>query len=501
MAEEFNPYYEWLGIPLKDQPPHAYRLLALELFEANPTVIESAAEQRMLLLRSRQSGKYSALSQQLLNEVAAAQRSLLDPIKRATLDAELKAKLQAAKPKVGIVMPVTPAATALPSGSIVESPTFAPAAILPPRVQPDVFNSPVSEQTRVTPVIRTQVAGKQKPSTVLLVTAGMLVVFVIVLAATVLNSQSAPTATLPRKSLPNRELPLTEPKQVPAPALKPANVPTPPPAIVPMPVDTKDERLDLPTDAPKPAIPELPAPPMNVSATGSQVVSHAWKNTDPEKIQLYGENEKCFAAIGSVAGNFLGGGEWFNLAADDTRLRFKGGGVKGIAITSLEIQTPYRQQFKREVVNRHDTQKEPMKLIHKNDGFAVLAGFAGPFQTIKDFAKIRLADDGYWYLEGARGFANVYQYNEAGKFTAEIKEHTWNEGQPEQKLLQQDEGICLITRLCGSLRSGDERVYCELRADGFWYLGGSTSTKMKGWTSVSAISIRFSSKEGLPPLR
>lgn len=498
MAEEFNPYYEWLGIPLKDQPPHAYRLLALELFEANPSVIESAAEQRMLLLRSRQAGKHSVLSQQLLNEVAAAQRSLLDPIKRAALDAELKAKLQAAKPKVGIVMPVTPAATALPPSSVLEKPSLAPAAILPPRAQPDVFNSAVSEQARVTPLIRTHVAGKQTPPTVLLVTAGMLVVFVIVLAVAVLNSPSTSTATLPKNPPPNRELPPTEPKQVPMPALKPATVPTPPPTIVPMPIDKKEEFPDPPPAVTKPAIPELPAPPMKVSATGLQVVSHVWRSTDPEKTQWYGENDKCFAAIGSVAGNFLGGGEWFNLAADDTLLRFKGSGVKGIAITSLEIKTPFRQRFEREVVNRQDRQVEPVKLIHKNDGFAVLAGFAGPFQTIKDLAKIRLADDGYWYLEGTRGFANVYKYNEPGKFAAEIKEHTWNEGQPEQKLLQRDEGICLMTRICGSFRGGDERVFCELRDDGYWYLGGATSTKRKGWTSVSAIAIRFLSQEGLP---
>jgi hypothetical protein len=26
MAEKFNPYHEWLAIPLKDQPPNYYRL-------------------------------------------------------------------------------------------------------------------------------------------------------------------------------------------------------------------------------------------------------------------------------------------------------------------------------------------------------------------------------------------------------------------------------------------------------------------------------------------
>jgi len=33
MAEDFDPYYKWLGILPKDQPPHNYRLLGIELFE------------------------------------------------------------------------------------------------------------------------------------------------------------------------------------------------------------------------------------------------------------------------------------------------------------------------------------------------------------------------------------------------------------------------------------------------------------------------------------
>ena len=35
----FDPYYQWLGIPPKDQPPDHYRLLALERFEPNLDVI------------------------------------------------------------------------------------------------------------------------------------------------------------------------------------------------------------------------------------------------------------------------------------------------------------------------------------------------------------------------------------------------------------------------------------------------------------------------------
>jgi tRNA A-37 threonylcarbamoyl transferase component Bud32 len=86
----FDPYYQWLGIAQKDQPPNHYRLLGIERSEENPHVIDSAAEQRTTYLRTFQIGKYSELSQRLLNEVAKAKVCLLNPAKKAAYDARLK---------------------------------------------------------------------------------------------------------------------------------------------------------------------------------------------------------------------------------------------------------------------------------------------------------------------------------------------------------------------------------------------------------------------------
>ena len=77
MSDEFDPYYAWLGIPPKDQPPNHYRLLGLDLFETNLDVIESAAFRQMGHVRTYQSGQHSRESQQLLNELSAAKISLL----------------------------------------------------------------------------------------------------------------------------------------------------------------------------------------------------------------------------------------------------------------------------------------------------------------------------------------------------------------------------------------------------------------------------------------
>ena len=86
----FDAYHKWLGIPPKDQPPNHYRLLGLELFEADRDVIGNAADQRMMLVRSFQSGENYQFSQQLLNEIAAARICLLSPLRKSEYDHQLR---------------------------------------------------------------------------------------------------------------------------------------------------------------------------------------------------------------------------------------------------------------------------------------------------------------------------------------------------------------------------------------------------------------------------
>jgi hypothetical protein len=93
MPEEFDAYHKWLGIAPKDQPPHHYRLLGIDLFEADGDVIASAADQRMAHVRSFQAGRHSDLSQKILNQIAAARVCLLHPKKKAHYDRQLREQL------------------------------------------------------------------------------------------------------------------------------------------------------------------------------------------------------------------------------------------------------------------------------------------------------------------------------------------------------------------------------------------------------------------------
>src|SRR5262245_37622702 len=112
MAPPLDPYYAWLGIPPDEQPPDLYRLLGLTRFESNPDVIENAADRHMMHLRSVQIGAHGAEAQRLLNEVAAARVTLLDPPRRLAYDEQLHRKL--APPQIAAPAPIAAPAEQLP---------------------------------------------------------------------------------------------------------------------------------------------------------------------------------------------------------------------------------------------------------------------------------------------------------------------------------------------------------------------------------------------------
>lgn len=96
MSAKFDPYHKWLGIPPKDQPPHHYRLLGIELFEEDGDVIAAAADRVMSYLKGLGIGERQQESQQLLNEVSRARVCLLNPEKKAAYDQQLRTKLAGA---------------------------------------------------------------------------------------------------------------------------------------------------------------------------------------------------------------------------------------------------------------------------------------------------------------------------------------------------------------------------------------------------------------------
>jgi hypothetical protein len=93
--DQFDPYHKWLGIPSHEQPPNHYRLLRIELFEADPDVIDHAYDKEMGHLKQQEHGAHAAFVEPLSREFVVARQCLLDSEKKAAYDAVLRANIDA----------------------------------------------------------------------------------------------------------------------------------------------------------------------------------------------------------------------------------------------------------------------------------------------------------------------------------------------------------------------------------------------------------------------
>jgi hypothetical protein len=116
-TEAFDPYAAWLGISPVERPINHYLLLGLPRFEADRGRIAVAADERMRKVREFQHGQRAAVSQRILNELAAARVCLLDPNAKASYDSWLTAMTPGSPSHsvpVARVLGVSPTAPPLP---------------------------------------------------------------------------------------------------------------------------------------------------------------------------------------------------------------------------------------------------------------------------------------------------------------------------------------------------------------------------------------------------
>ena len=136
MTEQFDPYYQWLGIPQEERPINKYRLLALQVFESDEGVIANAADRQMAFIRTFQSGAHSAESQMLLNELSSARVTLLNKQSKAEYDQQLRQTLGARELR-STAPPVPPV-----PGQALPVPPLDPSASNSPSVIPPVPPTP-----------------------------------------------------------------------------------------------------------------------------------------------------------------------------------------------------------------------------------------------------------------------------------------------------------------------------------------------------------------------
>ena len=197
MSDNFDPYYKWLGIKPKDQPPNHYRLLGVELFETDSDVIDNAADQRMRHIRSLQTGANAAVSQRILNEIAVARVCLTDPDRRTEYDAQLPTQPvgpPAAPPVPPVfVTAVPPIASTAPPKPMAEPP-------LPPEIGRPATSRDAPPTSRPAPTRRRAPAkGKSPlPMGLMLLIAGLAIAVVAVVGLTLLLRSSGISESRPQ---------------------------------------------------------------------------------------------------------------------------------------------------------------------------------------------------------------------------------------------------------------------------------------------------------------
>ena len=272
MAEAFDPYLSWLGIRDPQRPPNHYTLLGVALFEGDPTVLGNAADRQMAHVRKFQSGRQAILSQQLLNELAAAKICLLNPAKKAAYDAALHDQI-AGGAVLAMALPpslagVPQAAPATKAWAAAPQPMAVPA--------PGTWAAPASAESP-TPLVPAPVAidGGAPPrgfpvSTLLI---GVLSVAALVLVALIIkfgmkgHEEEEPVRPI-ASSDDKTPAPPENGDKTTQPPPKPDPVPPPPPDPLPKPVpdpmpDPTPKPDPLPPPDPTPTPPADPTPPVD----------------------------------------------------------------------------------------------------------------------------------------------------------------------------------------------------------------------------------------------
>ncbi|HAY81186.1 MAG TPA: hypothetical protein DCY79_15375 [Planctomycetaceae bacterium] len=156
MADNFDPYHKWLGIPPRDQPPNHYRLLGIEPLESDEDVIEAAANRLMAFLQDMATGEHVEQSEAILDAIADARLCLLTPADKAAYDKALRQQLAPAPApaqpaNIPTALPVTPPAQPTPV-----APPARPTPVAPPPAPPAPPLATPAPVAAAAPVVTTQ---------------------------------------------------------------------------------------------------------------------------------------------------------------------------------------------------------------------------------------------------------------------------------------------------------------------------------------------------------
>jgi hypothetical protein len=432
--DDFDPYHKWLGIAPEQRPVTHYRLLSISPNEKDPEVIEDAAIRQTTHVRSYQLGPHADACQRVLNEIAAARLTLLNPEKRREYDARLP---KPAKPR--------------PSATFTASAKSAPTRSKPPSAPKRVGS----------------------PNNVLLLglAVGGVTVAVLAVGAMVLSNRSEPPV---RHETPSRAEPIARIEKKQTPPAETKNAPEPKIAEIDKPPVVKKEEF-----APAPA--EKPIADKGIE--GLSVSMQQWTKQSPRLTKLLGRNEGL-GIFGGVAGNFRGFAEHVSVQINANKNWVLEGGagtnVNGYACTVTGIPQGWfdleKTTFVRWGANGPKKMDPPKELCSESEGICWLSGIAADMSN-GEGVHVAL-QDGKWQLGGVcpiytvSGMAAVCRFSKnADPAKLRRSEVTWRVKDGPLRLLDVKDGFCALSSIRGNIQSFGQQLMLHVKDDAWWLEG------------------------------
>jgi Domain of Unknown Function (DUF1080) len=451
--DDFDPYHKWLGIPRDQRPVTFYQLLGISPTETDREVIEDAATRQSSHVRTYQLGNHADVCQRVLNEIAQARSTMLDPAKRAAYDA----KLDATRPKS---RPPAEAAEAVASKDPFESSVFgAPVRPLPlpPRAKPR--KPPEKAAARL-------VVG--------LAASGVVALAVLVGAAIWLRP--------------------SDPTPAPAPAAKKSEPKADPPKLI----ATAEKKLPLPETrktiaSPRTVEPKKSPDPIEAKKDGDglKVEMRFWRNDMPKSATLMRKSEGL-VVHGGWTGSFNGPGEYVKiLCRDRDDWILEGQAVPQLAgyvhcVTGLPegwfdlektTEAAWEQGGRAPI-------KPSVELLAEDAGICWLANVTGDLNGGEGVRVYR--DEGKWLLGGVSGglriggLAIVAPFGKGIDRTKfRIAELAWRPADGPIKLLDVKDGFCALTEVFGKFKAPKQQVKLMVKNGAWWIDGNDTQGDLR----------------------
>jgi hypothetical protein len=446
---DFDPYHKWLGIPRDQRPVTHYLLLGIASTEKDLDVIEDAAIRQTTHVRSYQLGPQAEACQRVLNEIASARQTLLNPDKRRQYDASLP-------------RPAQPT----PRAAVVETPT---------PTKPPIRLKPAKKAAS------SRSSSSRNNGLLLGLAVGGVAVAVLAVTALVVMSQSAPV-------VPKQTQATVEPiARVESKTVQPVEVRRPEPKIAE--IDKASATKSEPVKAPiekkteKAPVRFVEKPVAEKGIDSLSVSMQQWTKQSPKYTKLIGRDEGL-GIFGGVAGNFRGFSEHVSVQINASQNWVLEGGagtnVNGYACTVTGIPPGWfdleKTTFVRWRANGPKKMDPPKELCSESEGICWLSGIAADMSN-GEGVHVAL-QDGKWQIAGvcpiytASGTAAVCRFSKnADPTKLRRSEVTWRVKDGPLRLLDVKDGFCALSSIRGNIQSFGQQLMLHVKDDAWWLEG------------------------------